>query len=128
VVAEHAQHRQRDADCSTNRFAVVVSAWSSFMNLIGAPNAPAGHGSASALWMDTVDRRNTMRGIRRTNAAPSLARIRSSDRNTDDPAYACPQALAEAPGTLPWLVGVAIGASLAGQHGRSRPSGSTASD
>ena len=37
-----------------------AAAWSSFKNLSGAPNAPAGHGSASALWMDTVDHRNTM--------------------------------------------------------------------
>ncbi len=36
-----------------------VPAWSSFKNLTSAPNAPAGHGSASALWMDTVDHRQT---------------------------------------------------------------------
>lgn len=36
-----------------------VPAWSSFKNLTSAPNAPAGHGSASAVWMDTVDHRQT---------------------------------------------------------------------
>ena len=44
-------------------------------------------------------------GDRRTNAAPSLARILSSYRNAYDQQDTVPRALPEAPGTPPWLAG-----------------------
>jgi len=49
----------------------------------------------------TGDRGSVGFGDRRTNAAPSLARIRCSYRNTHDPSYPLPRALGGVPGTLP---------------------------
>ena len=45
-----------------------VPAWSSFKNLSGAPNAPAGHGSASAMLMETADHKQTRSWGSSTNA------------------------------------------------------------
>ncbi len=57
-----------------------------------------------------------IRGERRTNAAPSLARIRSSYRNDYYQQDTVPRALPGAPGTPPWIALMLIKRDVRGKH------------